>query len=359
MTTARAERAAARATARALEKAPQVDVPAEAVCYLCLSRGDDGAPLLRNCACRGSTAGFAHMNCLIQYASTDVDEEGQDYSRWCECGMCKQSHFGRVRIGLARARWERVQHLPEEDHDRLAACDWLASTLTQTGDDAAAVPLYEEVLRVARRVYGDIDANVLVSMYNLASLHADMDNPHLALPLAEEAVRGCRLLHGDDHESTLTALDIMSDVHCKSKDYEKAESLAREVFAARKRVHGESNRDTLASMSQVAFICFESGDKAAALELYEEQLPLCRRTLGSEHPCTLNAIRNCGECRCQQGDFSGVDLLREAVAGHKKLGAANPQALNEAVEELEKGLKLKQKEEETIAERLAKRRRKQ
>ena len=54
-----------------------------------------------------------------------------------------------------------------------------------------------------------------------------------------------------------------------------------------------------------------------------------------------------------------MDLLREAVAGHKKLGAANPTALNEAVEELEKGLKLKQKEEETIAERLAKRRRKQ
>ena len=43
----------------------------EAVCYLCLYGGHDeaGQPLRRDCACRGSDAGFVHLSCLTDYAS--------------------------------------------------------------------------------------------------------------------------------------------------------------------------------------------------------------------------------------------------------------------------------------------------
>ena len=39
----------------------------EAVCYLCLDGGADdaGQPLRRDCACRGTDAGFVHLACLI------------------------------------------------------------------------------------------------------------------------------------------------------------------------------------------------------------------------------------------------------------------------------------------------------
>ena len=43
----------------------------EALCYLCLD-GDldgDGQPLRRDCACRGSDAGFVHLECLAEYAA--------------------------------------------------------------------------------------------------------------------------------------------------------------------------------------------------------------------------------------------------------------------------------------------------
>jgi hypothetical protein len=45
----------------------------EAVCYLCLDGGvdnDDGQPLRRDCACRGTDAGFVHLACLTKYAET-------------------------------------------------------------------------------------------------------------------------------------------------------------------------------------------------------------------------------------------------------------------------------------------------
>ena len=42
----------------------------EAVCYVCLDGGDDdeaGQPLRRDCACRGTDAGFVHLSCLAAY----------------------------------------------------------------------------------------------------------------------------------------------------------------------------------------------------------------------------------------------------------------------------------------------------
>ena len=44
----------------------------EAVCYLCLDGGldDAGQPLRRDCACRGTDAGFVHLSCLTGYAET-------------------------------------------------------------------------------------------------------------------------------------------------------------------------------------------------------------------------------------------------------------------------------------------------
>jgi hypothetical protein len=44
----------------------------EAVCYLCLDcdLDDDSKPLRRDCACRGTDAGFVHLSCLANYAAT-------------------------------------------------------------------------------------------------------------------------------------------------------------------------------------------------------------------------------------------------------------------------------------------------
>ena len=101
---ARAERAAARDASRALDDAPVPAAPPEAVCIICLDRGDE--PLHRNCACRGPTAGFAHMSCLVQYVSSAA-ETNQDL--WYDCGTCKQRYFGATLLALARARWERAR----------------------------------------------------------------------------------------------------------------------------------------------------------------------------------------------------------------------------------------------------------
>jgi hypothetical protein len=39
------------------------------MCYLCLD-GGFLEPLRRDCACRGTDAGFVHLSCLTKYAAT-------------------------------------------------------------------------------------------------------------------------------------------------------------------------------------------------------------------------------------------------------------------------------------------------
>ena len=79
---------------------PTTAAPSEAVCFICLDRGVE--PLHRNCACRGPTAGFAHMSCLVRYVSSAAET---NWRRWVECGTCEQHYFGATKLGLARARW--------------------------------------------------------------------------------------------------------------------------------------------------------------------------------------------------------------------------------------------------------------
>ena len=46
-------------------------IPEGAMCFICLGEGDDdeGGPLVRDCSCRGDSAGFAHLSCIIQTQS--------------------------------------------------------------------------------------------------------------------------------------------------------------------------------------------------------------------------------------------------------------------------------------------------
>ena len=43
-------------------------IPIGAACYFCLGEEVDekGKPLVRNCSCRGDSAGFAHLSCLTK-----------------------------------------------------------------------------------------------------------------------------------------------------------------------------------------------------------------------------------------------------------------------------------------------------
>ena len=69
-------------------------------CYICL--GDEPG-LVRACSCRG-TGGFAHLECLANYARAESPDGCFSY-RWHTCRNCKAHFTGSTRLALARECW--------------------------------------------------------------------------------------------------------------------------------------------------------------------------------------------------------------------------------------------------------------
>ena len=74
----------------------------EAVCYLCLHGwgvNDAGQPLRRDCACRGTDAGFVRLSCLAKHAAF---HETKEFSKpWHTCPHCHQYYQNKLSINVA------------------------------------------------------------------------------------------------------------------------------------------------------------------------------------------------------------------------------------------------------------------
>ena len=85
-------------------------VPGGASCYICLDEGPDeaGNPLVRDCSCRGDTAGFAHLSCIVEYAEQNfqqaADSDLTGFSTpWVKCNNCKQPFQNQLVLDLSSA----------------------------------------------------------------------------------------------------------------------------------------------------------------------------------------------------------------------------------------------------------------
>jgi hypothetical protein len=80
-----------------------------AVCWICLEGGvdDTGKPIVRDCACRGDDAGFAHMSCIIKYAKKRSERASIDtyefLAPWETCPTCLQSYQNDLAVHIADA----------------------------------------------------------------------------------------------------------------------------------------------------------------------------------------------------------------------------------------------------------------
>ena len=74
-----------------------------AACWICLEEGPDekGKPLIRDCACHGNDAGFAHKSCIIKCAAQKcklaTDSDGFVIP-WEKCPNCNQNYQNHLAI---------------------------------------------------------------------------------------------------------------------------------------------------------------------------------------------------------------------------------------------------------------------
>jgi tetratricopeptide (TPR) repeat protein len=170
----------------------------------------------------------------VKYAG--ANDTASDGKSWYQCPTCKQDYTGELQLGLARARWELVRGRVAEDGERREAADDLARALQDAGEFDGALPLYEEVLAVERRINGDDHPNTLTSISNLANLHSGMGTHDLALLLHTVALATRRRLLGDAHPDTLTSCSNLANLHSAMGNHDLALPLCEEALAGRRRV---------------------------------------------------------------------------------------------------------------------------
>ena len=112
-----------------------VHFPVGAECYLCLGQGDDdeeGLPLVHDCSCRGDSAGFAHLSCIVRFAeqkseqvvvdtclcghpecvSNALDIPWEFIVPWSTCNICKQAFQNQLFLDLSSACLSFAGNIP-------------------------------------------------------------------------------------------------------------------------------------------------------------------------------------------------------------------------------------------------------
>ena len=115
-------------------------IPNGAACYVCLGEeaDEEGKPLVRNCSCRGDSAGFAHLSCLTKYSEQKCQQAvegdmGAFSNPWRFCNNCKQPFQGQLSIDMASAFFSFVEatygHPDSSKWDKLKVIDSLRSKI--------------------------------------------------------------------------------------------------------------------------------------------------------------------------------------------------------------------------------------
>jgi hypothetical protein len=243
----------------------------ETVCYLCLD-GGIGQPLRRDCACRGTDAGFVHLTCLAGYAEikcVQASEMNEFREPWERCPNCHQDYQGELAIDIANkfVSFVRRQY-PDNTQMQVEA---LNAKLGALGS------MFGRLTAEQKRELGGVTANVLLSLIE----RMKNDEPPLH-PRYYQFEANAYQLHGE------IALDEGTEESAKRAVTHFEKSL--QVFEA------VSDADGVATAKRniaIARSKYDDGNyneelMRASQELYELRIA----EYGEEHYYTINAGKN-------------------------------------------------------------------
>jgi hypothetical protein len=282
-----------------------------AVCYLCLGGGaddDDGQPLRRDCACRGTDAGFVHLACLAEYAETksklarDVTEFRKP---WRDCPSCHQKYQNKLAIDIATefVSFVRRQY-PDNTRMQVVA---LNSKLR-------ALDLILNMLKPVQKREAGVTANVMLSLINrmkgdalspLPMCYSQMEayayNTHGRIAINEGLEESARraVVH---FEKSLQVYKAISDVKgiataksniafAKSKcegdnNNEELMKASQELYVLRIAELGEESEYTIIAGKNYAIRLQKANRQEEARELMIKLLATSKQVFGSDHNIT-------------------------------------------------------------------------
>ena len=281
-----------------------------AVCYLCLDGGLDDAdqPLRRDCACRGTDAGFVHLACFTKYAATKSEQSRgmQEFvTPWHICPSCHQEYQNELAIDIANmfVPFVRRQY-PDDTQRQVEALNLKLCALDNMLDRLQPVQMRE----------AEVTANVLLSMIDrmkgdaplsrrYSSFAAYAHNVHGRIALQEGTEESARraVVHFEKDLKVSKAIGDVGGIattkqniaYAKSKyeggnNNEELLEASQELYEFRVAEYGEGNEYTIEAGKFYAIYLQNANRGDEARELLTKLLATSKRVLGSHHKTTMN-----------------------------------------------------------------------
>jgi serine/threonine protein kinase/Tfp pilus assembly protein PilF len=179
-------------------------------------------------------------------------------------------------------------------------------------DKSAA--LLTEALEMRRRLLGNEDAKVAVTLVELARTYRDRARGDDAEPLLREALAIRRKVHGNGHRETAVSLSDLGHLLRERGDLAEAEALYRENVAITRKVHVADHPDLATSLTGLALVLQARGDSVTAEQLYREALGIYEKRLGDSHFRYGNTLNNLAYTLRDQGRLDEAEAaIRKAL----------------------------------------------
>lgn len=306
--------------------------PPDPPCWICLDNDADPAghgPPRRDCSCRG-TSGYAHISCLIDYASSHakgmcvaggtsrigVSVGGGIVNPWRECPTCRQAYGGNTLYELARAMEQQYCTGAAKGNNNLSPTQWfwkdaaldnLSGVLSHRGDPVGSLDALQKRLELLESEYKrelmsgtkrrdvavtDRIINVLCNIAGTVTVIKTAP-PSVIKQIIDEAERYAREIQPRDKGRGLgAALRQHATLQREIGDHDRAyATMKRAVDLLEKAdpnfasgLNGARTLWDLAEMMQAA--APEGGGSSNMMAGYErkkEVVASARRTLGADH----------------------------------------------------------------------------
>ena len=312
-------------------KTAMKDLPEGASCWICLEDGPDetGAPLVRDCACRGD-AGFAHLSCIVQYAqSTSNKNAGKDIDKffkpWEECPNCNQNYMGGVAIILAEKCVEFVERkFPRTILLHVKALDIKLTAVASCMDTDQNQK--DEAIQIGNEILSMI--NLLKRNYSSMPIQIRMTEGHVhdcfaAFASSEETEAGYQraLGHHEKSRDIYKALGLKSRVNLvesciaymksnlEGNAGSECDDLKRFEAAHTKTVKtiGEDDQRSIVTAMALACALKETKQGVRAERLLMKYASISRRVCGPDHQMTQDCESTLKDAKVRMVTFAVQD----------------------------------------------------
>jgi serine/threonine-protein kinase len=196
-----------------------------------------------------------------------------------------------VRETLAAAADRLGVELAGDPEVEATARDALGMTYLSLGQYDEAEPHLRQALDIRRRLLGDADVNVAVSLSRFASLQTARGRFPEAEPMLREALSILERAGAAESVDAAGVYNDMGSLFQSQGRYAEAEAAHRRALAIRSAQLGETHQATATSLHNLAVSVGMRGAFAEAEPLHRKSLAVLRKIYDRDHPQTAAAIQ--------------------------------------------------------------------